>query len=73
MPNKQTNRIQAKAIQILNPNGELWEELKIIALFGAEWCDIIKDYKEQHGRLPEGKDLIFITGVHHKQDPRKMI
>jgi hypothetical protein len=70
---KAENQIQANAIHILCPEGEVWRELKVIDLFGKIWRDIINEYKADHGRLPGEQDLIFLTGVKIKHDPRKDI
>jgi hypothetical protein len=67
---KKENAIQAAAIQILCPKGEVWKELRVIDLFGSIWRDIINEYTDQHGCLPTENELIFITGVKIHSDPK---
>jgi hypothetical protein len=73
MKTKTTNLIQAEAIQLLCPKGEVWKQLKTIDLFGKIWRDILNEYETQHGTLPGPKDLIFITGVKLDTNPENLI
>ena len=70
---KKENQIQAAAIQLLCPKGEVWKELKIINLFGSIWRDIINEYEQEYGKLPGPKDLIFITGIKLDKDPNELL
>lgn len=48
-------------------------ELALIDKFGAEFRDIINDFKHRYKSLPSPDDLIWIAGVHAGKDPREIV
>lgn len=66
--------IQGTAFAKLMSNMRTTElELALIARFGAEFRDIINDFKYRYKSLPSSDDLIWIAGVHAGKDPRDIV
>lgn len=67
-----TNIIQAKAFRKLggDKNDVIME---LIKKYGSEFRSIIDEFEQVLGRIPSADDLIWVAGVHTKQDPRQVV
>ena len=70
---KAENECQGRALQILNPERDPFLDVCICELYGADWRQILTDYKAQHGRVPTEDDLIWISSEHLGADIREHV
>jgi hypothetical protein len=62
-------QVQAEVLRILS-GGDNSIVMKLIDRVSSEVRTIITEFEKQNGRIPEADEIIWITGEHHKLDPR---
>lgn len=67
---KDEHFIQGKALRrLMGKKKNIELELALIKKFGADFREIIEDFKKRFKKLPTTDDLLWIAGVHANKDP----